>query len=365
MARILERLGISASELADRLGADPVTVGDLLDQPRPAPLVVIDAEDALALTDAAVRQGREDAIEVLSRPRSAGGGLRFYRPPSLELGATAREILPVLWGIVERTGPEAFPLDGIVVPKIGQPEEVDLIHEMLDQAEASLGLEAGSIRTAYLVESGAAVSQLDQIALRAADRLCALIFGLADYSADLGLPAIDSDHLAADWARSRIVAVAAGVGVPAIDGMTLAYPVPDPSLDAAADRERFLERMALVHAEAIRARQMGMQGKWVGHPAQLFAVLLAYDAGVTPETLEMEAAKLAAYAASVHDAGKGATMIEGVMSDRATDRHARMVLRRAVAMGRFDARRAWDLGVIDEHELREMTVVASSVLEGR
>jgi hypothetical protein len=34
-------------------------------------------------------------------------------------------------------------------------------------------------------------------------------------------------------------------------------------------------------------------------------------------------------------------------------------------MGRFDARRACDLGVIDEHELREMTVVASSVLEGR
>ncbi len=147
--------------------------------------------------------------------------------------------------------------------------------------------------------------------------------------------------------------------------MTLAYPVPDPRLDAVADRERFLERMTLVHHEAIRAREMGMQGKWVGHPAQLFAVLLAYDAGVTPETLEMEAAKLAAYAASVHDAGKGATMIDGVMSDRATDRHARMVLRRAVAMGRFDARRAWDLGVIDEHELREMTVAASSVSEAR
>ncbi len=140
MTRILERLGIPASELADRLGADRVSVQELLDQPRPAPLVVVDAEDALALTDAAVRRGREDAIEVLSRPRSAGGGLRFYRPPSLELGATAREMLPVLWGIVERTGPEAFPLDGIVVPKIGQPEEVDLIHEMLDQAEASLGL---------------------------------------------------------------------------------------------------------------------------------------------------------------------------------------------------------------------------------
>ncbi len=33
-------------------------------------------------------------------------------------------------------------------------------------------------------------------------------------------------------------------------------------------------------------------------------------------------------------------MIDGVMSDRATDRHARVVLRRATATGRFDARRA-------------------------
>ena len=74
--------------------------------------------------------------------------------------------------------------------------------------------------------------------------------------------------------------MAAGVGVPAIDGMTLAYPVADRALSAAANRERFLERMALVYADAVRSQSMGMSGKWVGHPAQLFAVLLAYDASV-------------------------------------------------------------------------------------
>ena len=42
-----------------------------------------------------------------------------------------------------------------------------------------------------------------------------LIFGLADYSADLGLPAIGNDHPLADWARAEIVAVAGAVGVPA------------------------------------------------------------------------------------------------------------------------------------------------------
>ena len=114
------------------------------------------------------------------------------------------------------------------------------------------------------------------------------------------------------------------VGVPAIDGMTLDYPVTDPALDAAANRDRWLDRMRLAYDDAVRARDLGMLGKWVGHPAQLFAVLLAFEAGFTDEAVEHEAAKLAAYDAAVA-AEQGATMIAGVMSDRATDRHARAV----------------------------------------
>jgi len=363
MTRIMERLGIDSSELAGRIGADVDAVQRLLDHPRPAPMVMVDAEDALALTDAAAEQGRTDAVEVLSPPSAHEGGppsLRFFRPPGFGLGTTARELYAVLWGLVERNGAESLPLDGIVFPKLEHPEEVDLVHDMLSTAERALGIPLGTIRTAYLVESGWAVSQLDRIAIRAADRLCGLIFGLADYSADLGLPAIDSDHALADWARARIINVAAGVGVPAIDGMTLAYPVSDARLSASANRERFLERMALVFRDAVRARELGMLGKWVGHPAQLFAVLLAYDAGFAADTLEREAVKLSAYSESVHGAGKGATMIDGVMSDRATDRHARVILRQAVAMGRFDAQRALALGVIETSELAEARAAASA-----
>ena len=52
--------------------------------------------------------------------------------------------------------------------------------------------------------------------------------------------------------------------------------------------------------------------------------------------------------------GKGATIIDGVMSDRATDRHARVVLRQATALGRFDPQRALALGVIDATELDDV-----------
>ena len=44
------------------------------------------------------------------------------------------------------------------------------------------------------------------------------------------------------------------------------------------------------------------------------------------------------------------------MSDRATDRHARAILRQATALGRFDPARALALGVIDADEFAEVTV---------
>jgi citrate lyase beta subunit len=134
-----------------------------------------------------------------------------------------------------------------------------------------------------------------------------------------------------------------------LDGMTLDYPVIDPALDAAANRTRWLDRMRLVYDHAVRARELGMLGKWVGHPAQLFAVLIAYEAGLTADALEHEASKLEAYNAALA-ADQGATMIAGVMSDRATDRHARVVLRQATALGRFEPRRALALGVIKASE---------------
>ncbi len=236
------------------------------------------------------------------------------------------------------------------MPKVEHPEEVDLVNSLLDDAETALGLDLGQIRVAYLVEAGWAATQLPEIATRAAPRLASLIFGIADFSADLGLPGIGNDHPLANWARAEIIAVAGAVGVPAIEGMTLDYPVSDPSLDAATNRTRWLDRMRLVYDDTVRARELGMLGKWVGHPAQLFAVLLAYEVGLTDSALDHEAAKLEAYRAAVA-ADQGATMIAGVMSDRATDRHARAVLRQATALGRFSPDRALSLGVIDSNEV--------------
>ena len=356
-ARILERLGLTASDLAEALGVDPGRIEDRLAQPVRAPLVMLDGEDAIAPGDAMAARGLEVAAGVFAEADWSGGGprsLRFFRPPGFNLETTVRDLYTLLWRLAERSPAGANPLDGIVFPKVEHPEEALLVNELLDAAEAALRLPAGGIRVAYLVESGFAASKLAGIAEAAAPRLASLIFGLADFSADLGLPAIGNDHLLADWARAEIVAVAGAVGVPAIDGMTLDYPVSDPGLDLAANRTRWLDRMKLAYDDAVRARDLGMLGKWVGHPAQLFAVLLAYDEAFAPEALEAEAAKLEAYERAL-SANVGATMIGGVMSDRATDRHARVLLRQATALGRFDPGRARALGIISETEAAEVT----------
>lgn len=353
VARMLDRLGLTANDLADRLELDTELVEARLDHPMRAPLVMLDGEDAIAPGDDMAAQALAIAADVLTDAdwgAAGAGSLRFYRPPGFNLETTVRDLYTLLWRLRERTTePARFPLDGIVMPKVEHPEEVDLVNQLLDDAESALGLRSGQIRVAYLVESGWAAAQLPEIARRAAGRLSALIFGIADYSADLGLPAIGNDHLLADWARAEIIAVAGAVGVPAIDGMTLDYPVVDPGLDEAANRRRWLDRMRLVFDDTVRARDLGMLGKWVGHPAQLFATLLAYEAGMTELALEHEAAKLEAYRAAVA-ADQGATMISGVMSDRATDRHARVVLRQATALGRFEPSRALELGVIEPVE---------------
>lgn len=370
MARLMERYGVSATALAARLELAAAVVEELLARPQPAPLVILDGEDALAPGDEAADVALRNVVALLSEPAELRDGvppLRFFRPPGPTDGAGMRTLLTLLWALAERSGaahpsldaPSSggpFPLDGIVVPKIRHPEEIDLVDEVLTEAEADLGLPSASVLLAILVESGWAVAQLPEIARRAAGRLCALIYGPVDHAADIGLPAIAPDHPVTRAARTAIVDVAGAVGVPAIDGMTLAYPVADPALDEAANRERFLDRVALVYRDARDARALGMLGKWVGHPAQLFAAMLAFDDAFAAERLSAEAAKLEEYRSGTRS-GRGAMIIAGEMSDRATDRHARVLLRQAVAVGRFEPDRALELGIIAPGELDEARVL--------
>jgi citrate lyase beta subunit len=137
--------------------------------------------------------------------------------------------------------------------------------------------------------------------------------------------------------------------VPAIDNMTVNYPVPDKTLPEADNRARILGRLKECYDDALHGFGLGMTGKWVGHPAQLFAVMLADRTTFPQHSIEREVAKIEAYNRAVANE-LGATIIDGVMSDRATDRHARNRLRRAIATGHLDPARGLALGLVTQAE---------------
>ncbi|MGH7435381.1 MAG: DUF6986 family protein [Polyangiaceae bacterium] len=350
--KVLEKLGISIAEVADTLKvADREIERELSADPQ-SPFVMVDGEDAQALRDDVVERGRENAIKVF-REAKWGRTLRFYRPSGLSLDYCLRDILIVLNEAGKGFAPERFPIDGIVWPKTEHPEELALVGEILGEIEKRNGLKENQIKIEFLVESGWAASQLPLLVKASIHRLAGIIWGIADYSADIGLPHIINDHPVCDWVRMNIVNLAGGIGVPSIDNMTVNYPVANAALSAADNKKLVLSRMKEVFDDAVHGQKLGMDGKWVGHPLQLLCVRLAYRLAFTDEELKAELSKIEAYTKAV-DNQVGATIIEGVMSDRATDRHARWKLRKAIARGHVPTAKGLELGLITKEEAAQL-----------
>jgi citrate lyase beta subunit len=255
----------------------------------------------------------------------------------------------VLEGAGRARAPEDYPLDGITWPKAQHAAEIDWLVEVLRGAERALGLPENRLRVQLMVESGWAVLHLGELVHAAGPRLCGVVFGIADYSADLGLVRIRNDHPTCDWARAAIVNAAGAAGVPAIDAMTMNYPAPDPARDPLANRRHILDRVRECYEDTMHGVRLGMAGKWAGHPLQLLAVLLAHRLAVAPATLALDIQAVEAYAAAVADE-RGTALVAGAMSDRATDRQRRTRLRRAVALGQLDVQRGLALGIITPAE---------------
>jgi citrate lyase beta subunit len=350
--KVLEKFGISLAELADTLKVPEKEIERELASDPQAPFVMVDGEDAQALRDDVVERGRENAIKVF-REAKWGRTLRFYRPSGLSLDYCLRDILIVLDESGRGFAPERFPIDGIVWPKTEHPEELALVSEILGEIEKKNGLKENQIKIEFLVESGWAASQLPLLVKASIHRLAGIIWGIADYSADIGLPHIINDHPVCDWVRMTIINLAGGVGVPSIDNMTVNYPVANAALSPADNKKHVLARMKEVYDDAVHGQRLGMDGKWVGHPLQLLCVRLAYRLAFTEDELKSELSKIEAYTKAV-DAQVGATIIDGVMSDRATDRHARWKLRKAIARGHVDTARGLELGLITKEEAAQL-----------
>ncbi len=295
-----------------------------------ASLVMLDLEDSIPRgNDDLLKQGRDNVIKAVN-DLDWGRRIKTFRPRGLELDPSHSDIAYVVRGCGAK-------LDGLVYPKAESADEVRSIDQTLTALEEELGLPKGKIKFEVLIESVSAEEQVFEIA-QASDRLVGLIFGAFDYWGSLrmiGEP-YRTEHPLVDHARARIVKAAASVGIPAISEMTLNYPTKDKTPE---QQEAALEEC---RHDAELAKSFGFRGKWTGIPAQTQIALEVF--GIADKVIA-EAVDAARLFIQAEKEGRGAVMIDGKMSDRATDRIYRVALQQAFALGRLDPAIAKELGI--------------------
>jgi citrate lyase subunit beta/citryl-CoA lyase len=221
----------------------------------PADVFLLDLEDGVPPAEKPT--GRALLAEALGRPRGASRTLRYVR-----VNAIGSAWLEADLEAVVRPG-----LDGLCLPKVDYPEQVQQVDALVAARERAAGLPPGSIRYIVAIESPRGL--LNAAAIGAASpRVAALMFGAEDFGRELGLPtrrAGEASRLL--YARSALVVAAAAANVQVIDGVW-----PD------------IQDTAGLATDCQLARQLGFTGKSLIHPGQLDIINAAFSP--TPDEVD-------------------------------------------------------------------------------
>ena len=346
-ARLMDRYGLNSVSVGERLGVSASVVEETL-AVSGAPVVILDLEDGVA--PHLIAMARENAVRLV-RETVRGSSLCFLRPSGVGDPRCADDLVTLLIEAGRGLSPDSYPVDGIVFPKVRHTHEVEWLDSVLISIEDSLGLPRNRIRVSYQIETGWGLINLPDLVRVGLHRLSGLILGTVDLGADLLLPQIRYRHPISEAARIALVIAGGAVGVPAIDGMTLDFPVARPDLEPAANRSLLLDRMSANFKDAEHSIDIGMSGRWVGHPLQLLATMLAFRSAFRDAVIEEQVKNLEAFANAMDDDKGAIAGSSGELLDIGTDRHLRNILRRAVAWGLLPPARALQLGLIDRREV--------------
>lgn len=198
--------------------------------------------------------------------------------------------------------------DGIVIPKVEAPEQIQWASEIIEAEELARGWGVNSIRMLILVETAKGILNLKEIA--AHPRLDGIIFGGEDFAASVGaIRTPEATELL--YARQAIVTACAAYNLQAIDIVTIDFKNPE-----------------VVRAEAEFGASLGYSGKQIIHPAQVEPVQSAF----TPSDEAIAyAIRLAAAFETHQQHGTGTFALDGKMIDMPLLKNAQKVLERARA----------------------------------
>jgi citrate lyase subunit beta/citryl-CoA lyase len=275
----------------------------------PADEVFMDLEDSVA--PGAKEEARQNIVQALMEGDWTGKSV-VVRVNGVYTKWCYRDVIQIVENAAEY-------VDCLMVPKVEFASDVSFVHELLRQIEETLGLDT-RIGLELQIETATGLTNIDAIA-NASDRAETLIFGPADMSASLGLPALTAglpmpnypgDH----WHHvlERILIAARNAGLQAIDGPYLVI----------KDLDGFREM-------ALRARALGYDGKWALHPGQIDVLNEVF--APTQEEFDKAEAILDAYEHATGVELKGAVMFGNEMIDEASRKMAEQLAMRGRAAG--------------------------------
>jgi citrate lyase subunit beta/citryl-CoA lyase len=198
-------------------------------------------------------------------------------------------------------------LDGVVLPKVESPADVERTESALARVEEARGESVGTTPCVASIES--ALGLVNAVAIATSSpRVVGLLFGAEDFANDSGMPTTrEAEARELLYARSAVVVAAASARKLSFDGIW-----PDITDNIGLRRD------------ALQARRLGFSGKTLIHPDQIATVNEAFS----PQLEELEHAKamLAAFE-QAQTRGEGAIEFRGQLVDAPIVERARRVLR--------------------------------------
>jgi citrate lyase beta subunit len=228
---------------------------------------------------------------------------------------------------------------GIMLPKTRGPEEIREVSKLLDDLEKRGGWKY-RIQIESLIETPHALIHAYEIAT-ASDRMCGLVFGIADYAANLGIREIvENQNQNFHYSKQAVVVAAKAAGLHAIDNVYL-------RLWRNTDSpERVKELQAGLREKNVGAANLGMDGTWVIHPQQAEIANACY----TPSVDQVEEARRVIKLYHEKGGGSMADPKSGEMIDEAT-----------IKIGLMDLAKGAQAGMVSDTELRDWSAKSREI----
>ena len=200
-------------------------------------------------------------------------------------------------------------LDGIVLPKIGNSQEVIEIIDKIENLESKRTIPS-RIRIIPSIETAKGVLNANSIAL-AHENVVALIFGVFDYLYDMNIDVGYDDEISYSYVRSKIPVDAKAAGIEALDGIW-----------------QEVKDIDGLTKDATIARKLGYSGKTLIHPSHINPVHDIFRP--TKKQIEWAQKVLAALQDTFEKGNtKGAILLDGKMIDAVHYKQAKSVIKAA------------------------------------